>query len=64
MLARANVEDFPPPHLVQSSHQGSTPKVQNLPHDLILLPPIFLGHIDVVKFLIEACKVNPFVKDR
>uniref|UniRef100_A0A8I5ZSS2 glutaminase n=1 Tax=Rattus norvegicus TaxID=10116 RepID=A0A8I5ZSS2_RAT len=22
------------------------------------------GHIDVVKFLIEACKVNPFVKDR
>ncbi|XP_036880071.1 glutaminase liver isoform, mitochondrial isoform X3 [Manis javanica] len=22
------------------------------------------GHIEVVKFLIEACKVNPFVKDR
>ncbi|KAM5289266.1 LOW QUALITY PROTEIN: glutaminase liver isoform, mitochondrial [Ctenodactylus gundi] len=22
------------------------------------------GHVDVVKFLIEACKVNPFVKDR
>lgn len=22
------------------------------------------GHTDVVKFLIEACKVNPFVKDR
>lgn len=25
---------------------------------------MFLGHIEVVKFLIEACKVNPFVKDR
>lgn len=22
------------------------------------------GHVEVVKFLIEACKVNPFVKDR
>lgn len=22
------------------------------------------GHVDVVKFLLEACKVNPFPKDR
>ena len=25
---------------------------------------LFSGHIDVVKFLTETCKVNPFVKDR
>lgn len=33
-------------------------------YPLILLLLLFLGHIEVVKFLIEACKVNPFVKDR
>lgn len=33
-------------------------------YHLIFLLLIFLGHIEVVKFLIEACKVNPFVKDR
>jgi len=22
------------------------------------------GHVEVVKFLLEACKVNPFPKDR
>ncbi|XP_031205823.1 glutaminase liver isoform, mitochondrial isoform X3 [Mastomys coucha] len=33
-------------------------------YPLIFLLSIFLGHIEVVKFLIEACKVNPFVKDR
>lgn len=37
--------------------------VEDLYH-LILLLLILLGHIEVVKFLIEACKVNPFVKDR
>ena len=23
-----------------------------------------VGHVEVVKFLLEACKVNPFPKDR
>lgn len=23
-----------------------------------------IGHVEVVKFLLEACKVNPFPKDR
>ena len=34
---------------------------------LILKPACFVldvGHVEVVKFLLEACKVNPFPKDR
>lgn len=27
-------------------------------------PAFLIGHVDVVKFLLEACKVNPFPKDR
>lgn len=27
-------------------------------------PACLTGHVDVVKFLLEACKVNPFPKDR
>lgn len=57
-------EAFSVPLLVKTSvtkclHQ----RVQDLCL-LIFLLPVFLGHIEVVKFLIEACKVNPFAKDR
>lgn len=34
---------------------------------LTLKPACFtlaVGHVEVVKFLLEACKVNPFPKDR
>jgi len=27
-------------------------------------PAFLTGHVEVVKFLLEACKVNPFPKDR
>jgi hypothetical protein len=41
----------------RSAPKGSGPS-------LIFLLSIFLGHTEVVKFLIEGCKVNPFAKDR
>lgn len=55
---------FSPPVLVQTpAAKGLPQRVQQL-YPLIFLLLVFLGHTEVVKFLIEACKVNPFVKDR